>query len=327
MDAEIHSQALTLHQPLITVGILTYNRDRTIPKCLAALEACSYPKSQMRIVFVDNFSEDTTPEILREFAQKHRAHYEKISILSQRTNIPQGRNLCVKNAAGRFLLFLDSDVILPANGIGRMLHVFGSDTRIAAVGFPYRFIGGSWSEIKYRLTQPSIPHLALVLHAGCTMFRIETFTNIGLFNERRTLLEDADIIVRAYKAGYFALLDPALEAIHLRQWGEGVRWEISLFVLPFFKTLAKQHFDHESFESETSLGYPLLSRSTPIALIASWYLRVAVSLILMLFYACSLALRFPRRSGAWRLINPMMFPLFGVSFAGLLIRQVVEYDL
>ncbi len=97
--------------PLVTIGIPIKNRFWCIRKVLEAIESLEYPKDKINLVFVDDHSTDGTFEILVKWKNEMERRYYNIVLVQEHTNIPQARNLCIKNMVGEYLLFWDSDVI------------------------------------------------------------------------------------------------------------------------------------------------------------------------------------------------------------------------
>lgn len=88
-----------------SVIIPTYNRERTIVRCLESL--CHQTLKDFEVVVVDDGSQDSTSEIVHQFHTKLKLKYIKRDTPSGGAAIP--RNLAAQNATGEWLCFLDSD--------------------------------------------------------------------------------------------------------------------------------------------------------------------------------------------------------------------------
>ncbi|NQV14398.1 glycosyltransferase family 2 protein [bacterium] len=86
----------------ISVVIPTYNRAATIERALKSVLSQTYPA--IEIIVIDDFSDDSTPEILTEYA-------DKIKIISNSRNrgVSYSRNAGIRAARGDWIAFLDSD--------------------------------------------------------------------------------------------------------------------------------------------------------------------------------------------------------------------------
>ncbi len=319
--------------PSITIGVPTYNRAWCLHRFLDAVEQLDYPKNKIRIVFVDNFSDDGTMQMLEEFKERVSDDYEKIIIIPERSNIPQARNTCVKSSMGQYLLFLDSDVIPPPDTAKRMLNVFASNPRAAIVGFPYRCEPSTLAENMYFSKQPRTVHTAMVVGMGCTMIRRGIFDEIGFFDPKYEADEDADLTIRASKSGHIALLDPSRMPLHLtRERLYGFLPEIIGYCRYSFGILAKYHFKilktHKPrWMRNKVLFYSAMVASIPIAIVGVALGNLILVLPLVLLYGVVFTLHFSRARGMWRLINPILFPLFGMSFAMGIWRELIRWHL
>lgn len=90
-----------MENPLVSVIIPTYNSSRTLEKCLESIKNQTY--KNIEIIVVDNNSTDNTKEIAKKFADK------VINFWPERTF---QKNEWLKNASGKYWLFIDGDMIL-----------------------------------------------------------------------------------------------------------------------------------------------------------------------------------------------------------------------
>jgi len=70
------------------------------------VERLEYPKDRIRIVFVDNRSENKTPQILEKIKKHSGSTYEGIMIISEKSNIPEALNICISNPISKCLFFI-----------------------------------------------------------------------------------------------------------------------------------------------------------------------------------------------------------------------------
>ena len=86
--------------PLVTVGLLTYNRAWSLPEVLEALAAVDYDPKLLRLVFVDRNSTDGTRGIIDGFVAERGGEYESVEVVPSDAGIPGARNICIAKAAG-----------------------------------------------------------------------------------------------------------------------------------------------------------------------------------------------------------------------------------
>ena len=92
-----------MHNPLITVGIPSYNNAKFIATALDSVVNQTY--SYLQIIVVDNNSTDDTDNVLSAFDDP------RISVIKVNNNgsIAISRNMIIDKAQGDWIAFLDSD--------------------------------------------------------------------------------------------------------------------------------------------------------------------------------------------------------------------------
>ena len=102
-----------------TVGVLVSRRQATLETILESIYSQAYDRRLVRIVFAEN-SSDGSLMLLREFQSAHREEYAGIEILEKVVGISHARNMCLEWASGAFLVFVDDDVVPPADTLHRI---------------------------------------------------------------------------------------------------------------------------------------------------------------------------------------------------------------
>lgn len=105
---------------VVSICIPTYNSETWIKNTLENIENISYDKNNLELLFVDGKSIDGTVDILENFKEKNLHKYKEIKIIVQSCNIPEARNICIKESCGEYLLFVDSDIMLSKNSVRRL---------------------------------------------------------------------------------------------------------------------------------------------------------------------------------------------------------------
>lgn len=206
--------------PLVTIGMPTYNREWSLPRVLDSVVALDYDKKRIRLCFVDNLSTDRTMRMIEEFRARWQEQYEKIVVLSARSNISQARNLAFKEAAGTdYVFFLDSDILAPPDALRRLLGDFQLHPKVGIASLP-------WDHANARkragflydaFAAPPGPHLAYKVGNGCNLVSMGAVGEVGPFNERLRVHEDSEFCYRMRSKGFKIVCDFSSEGTHLRE--------------------------------------------------------------------------------------------------------------
>lgn len=100
--------------PFFSIVIPTLNRGALLEDCLASLGAQDF--ADYEIIVVDGGSTDSTPQVLERFSSRAQA------IVARGIGVSDGRNIGVRHASGRFVVFVDSDDLL----LGSALRLYAS---------------------------------------------------------------------------------------------------------------------------------------------------------------------------------------------------------
>ena len=113
---------------LTSIVVVTCDALDQTRRCLEALRRSQDPRFPVELVFVDNGSSDGTAEYLE---QQH-----DVTLLRNGTNVgaPRARNQAVEHTRGDWVVFMDSDVMVTAGWLERLLYHAEVDGRSGVVG-------------------------------------------------------------------------------------------------------------------------------------------------------------------------------------------------
>lgn len=126
--------------PLITIGVPVKDEEHCIRYLLKSLENLDYPKERIKIVFVEGFSADGTYDILAEWVERARSRYYDVVLMRAKSNIPQARNICIRNMAGDYIFFWNADTLAPADSIKVTLEILSQSKALAAICISYTLV-------------------------------------------------------------------------------------------------------------------------------------------------------------------------------------------
>jgi len=115
-----------MYQPLITIGISTYNRATSLQKhSLSAIAELTYPNYE--VVVVNDCSSDETLKVLNEHIDKIKG----LRILSNERNrgLCYSRNRILQEAKGKIIVFTDDDVSLFPSCLDEIAKVYSHDSK------------------------------------------------------------------------------------------------------------------------------------------------------------------------------------------------------
>jgi len=223
----------------LSIIILSYNtKDLTLDCIKSVIQEYEkeLQKGEFEIILVDNASTDDSVRAISNF-QFPISNKNALKIIQNKENLgfSKGNNVGVKNAAGQFILFLNSDTEVKDKGLLKMVEFLEQNKHISILGGKLENANGSPQASAGKFY--SIFNLFLLLMGGerlgflrsspariskvdwvsgaCMMTVRETFEKIGGFEEKLFMyMEDQELCFRAKKAGYKTYYYPFLSLLH-----------------------------------------------------------------------------------------------------------------
>jgi glycosyltransferase involved in cell wall biosynthesis len=207
------------HQPpLISVIVPVWNGGDDLRRCLRSLGATTY--RHWELIVVDDGSADDSAQT----AVRHGAR----AIFSAP---PQGgparaRNRGAREAGGAILLFVDSDVMVRPDTVGRVARLMSRHPEVSACFGSYddapaaeTFLS-QYKNLLHHYVHQTAASEAATFWAGCGAIRREVFLSLGGYDTRfpRPSIEDIELGNRLRAAGHRILLDRHLQVKHLKRW-------------------------------------------------------------------------------------------------------------
>src|SRR6185437_2657019 len=114
------------YNDLVSVTIVTYNSGRFIKRCLESVLEQKYPN--LEVIIVDNASTDGTVDLLEQFEDCCRIHYNNKNI-----GFAAAQNQAIGLSGGEWVLTLNPDVLLLKNFIQALVDAAHLDPKIGTV--------------------------------------------------------------------------------------------------------------------------------------------------------------------------------------------------
>ncbi len=319
-----------MSEPLVSIGIVTYNSAWCLLKVLDGVLGLDYPKKQTRLVFVDNLSTDNSLTILKSFKEQHTSEFEEILLIERgrhdAEDIAEGRTLCIDNADGEYYLSLDSDALMRPETLRRMLTHFHDHSDIGEVQFLakepiYRSRVLNMLNNAYVSKEPTQPYYGWTGGMHCVGIRMDLAKSLK-FRTGFGRGTDEDFHFRLQKQGYKILIDPACRAEHVKPTDTESGAVVFLHYLEYlFWRLPRFHVP--MLFSHTSPPRQLLRLALYWALLLGLILLPFYPWLFLLSLLVSIVYEFVKSTGIYRIINPILYPLFGLVYGLGMLREIV----
>lgn len=206
---------------MLSIIIPAHNSLHHLEQSLPALLTRMPPsKDEVEILVIDDASTDGTWDWLQK--QPVRSRH-----LENRAGPAAARNHGAKKAHGDVLLFLDADVVVQHDTIGRVLVAFSEDPVPAAVQGVYTLcradknLPTTYQNDYYHYSFMRVPHEETAISSTyCFAILRDLFERMGGFHTsiREPTVEDEEFGYRLVGAGYAVRLDKDLLVEHLAEY-------------------------------------------------------------------------------------------------------------
>lgn len=226
----------------LSVIIPVYNGGEGLDLCLKALAASACPPDE--IIVVDDTSTDASKSLAANLGAI------VLSLPDGPLGPARARNRGAASALGDVLVFLDADVVVHPDTLGRIKAyltehpeipaLFGSyDAAPPAPGLVSRF-----RNLLHHYVHQHGRLEASTFWAGCGAIRHNVFSAVGGFDESylSAAIEDIEFGARLRRQGYRVRLCPDIQVTHLKRWTfvSMVRVDIFRRAVPWTRLILRQ---------------------------------------------------------------------------------------
>lgn len=273
----------------VSVVVPAYRNAAGLAECLQALVASSEPPHE--IIAVDDASEDDTSAVASRFGVRGLR-------LERNSGAGAARNHGARSASGDVLLFVDSDVVVGPDTVGRVARVLEERPDVAAVFGSYdaapRAPGlvSQFRNLLHHFVHQEGEAEASTFWAGCGAIRRAVFESAGGFDAGTRGVEDIELGYRLRQAGHRILLDKELRVTHLKRWtlGSFLRTDVLLRAIPWSRLILERRaaLDHLNLKPahRASVALSLIAAvALPLALVWPATLTVVAAATIALILA------------------------------------------
>ena len=258
----------------LTVVIVNYRTPSMLIDCLETLTP-ELEEVSSRVVIVDNFSNDDSPNILQRWITENgMTNLVELICSDENSGFSGGNNLGIRSKESNYYLLLNSDTLIRPNAIKILLESASStnngliaprlewDNSAAQIS-SFRFISpvsefinaAQTGFITKKLNTHNVPLSVTNEVSGsdwssfaCVLVKKEVFDDIGLMDDGYFMyFEDAEFCYRAKKAGWKVINEPNARVVHLRGGSSPVKENTKL----------KKRLPRYYYESRTRYFYQL----------------------------------------------------------------------
>ena len=202
----------------MSIIVPAHNAANDIAACLSAIRASSIPVAYELIV-VDDASSDDTRTIAAQYADR------VIAGESQARGPAFVRNAGAATSRGAIIAFVDSDVVVHHDAIGRLMETFSSTDADAVFGSyddkpSAPGIVSQYRNLLHHFVHQQSAGEVQSFWAGCGAVRKSAFDAVGGFDANRfhhAEMEDVELGYRLVDNGYIIVLDPAIQGTHRKK--------------------------------------------------------------------------------------------------------------
>jgi GT2 family glycosyltransferase len=204
----------------LSIVVPVHNSVQTLDRCLGALTPQLSPTDEL--IVVDDGSTDDVAGVARRFQAT-------LLRIEQRAGAAAARNLGADRATRPVLLFLDADVVLHGDAIARG-RAQCADPAVAAVIGSYddtpeaRTLVSQFKNLAHHYFHQRAAGPVGSFWGACGFIKRDVFEESGGFDETRfshPSIEDVELGWRVCDNGGLILLDPDIQATHLKRWTLG----------------------------------------------------------------------------------------------------------
>ncbi len=178
-----------------TLGLVVKNVEKTLKETIESIINQDFPRQLMEIIVVDGMSQDKTMSILTEGFLKENIN---LKVFTTNKGLGQSRQIVVDNAKGKYIIWVDGDIVLPKNYVRKQVTFMEGHPKAGVGACYYAFKKGlSWIA--------NIQNIPYVIDQQTTgpIFRKDALEDVGGYDiEIKGACEDVDVYARIIAAGW-----------------------------------------------------------------------------------------------------------------------------
>lgn len=238
-----------MSKPVLTIIVLSYNTKSLLHDCLTSLAKVT-TEVDFEVIVPDNGSTDGSVELVK----KEFPWVKKVLKLGKNLGFACGNNQARKYSSGKYILFLNSDTVVPKNSLKQMVAYMDKNSSVGAatckvvlpngdldkdtrrsfitpwIGFTHlilkldRILPRSkiFAKYWYGYISEDTTHEVDAIQGAFFLTRKSLLDQVGWFDESYFLdAEDIDLCWKIKNAGYKIIYYPRVQITHIKGASKG----------------------------------------------------------------------------------------------------------
>jgi GT2 family glycosyltransferase len=214
---EMEPETRSAEGPALSVIVPVLNGGEFLPRSLAALRASTMGNGTWELIVVDDGSTDSSADIAQGPA-------DRVIRLPTQVGPSAARNAGASAARGEVLVFVDADICVHPDTLGRLQECLSADPDLDAVFGAYDSspaapgLVSQYRNLLHHYVHQREAGETETFWAGLGAVRRGPFEHVGRFDDRQYLVEDIELGYRLSERGYRIMLQPEIQGTHLKRW-------------------------------------------------------------------------------------------------------------
>lgn len=204
---------------IVSIAIVAYNEEKTLPGLLADICHQDYPHERIEVLLIDSMSSDGTYKIMQDFSEHDNGFIAVKVFKNEKKILPSGCNIMLENYSGDAIVRIDAHASVPSDFISKNVKLLQSGESVCGGRRPN--VIDEKKPFKYTLLMAEQAmfgsgvasyrngdkrrYVSSVFHG---MYRREVYDKVGPYNELLARTEDNDMSQRINEAGFKICYDP-----------------------------------------------------------------------------------------------------------------------
>ncbi len=211
----------------VTLGVVAYNEEKSLPRLLKDIQAQDYPAEQMEILLVDSGSDDGTKAVMDQFAADNPQYIRVVVADNPKRKQAAGWNVVLSLFQEDVVIRIDAHARIPSDFVRKNMECLEDGEYVSGgprmnlpeeetpwqemlLGVEQSMFGSGIAAFRgKKQKEEKRKYVNSMFHAA---YRREVFEKAGMFDERLGRTEDNELHYRIRKNGFRLCYDPSIRS-------------------------------------------------------------------------------------------------------------------